>query len=64
STDDESNKESDEEVQGTNTEEEKIVEESTHEADEVNELYRDVNVNLKGRDIMITDAPFPNVQAT
>ncbi|GJV65292.1 hypothetical protein Tco_1476120 [Tanacetum coccineum] len=42
---DESNEESDEEVQGANTEEEEMDEE-----DEVNELYRDVNVNLEGRD--------------
>ncbi|GJY13902.1 hypothetical protein Tco_0383211 [Tanacetum coccineum] len=58
------NEESDEEVQGTNTEEEKMVEEATHEEDEANELYRDVNVNLEGRDIVMTDAPLPNVQAT
>ncbi|GKC96617.1 hypothetical protein Tco_1162059 [Tanacetum coccineum] len=61
STDDESNEESDEEVQGTNTEEEKMVEEATHEEDEANELYRDVNVNLKGRDTAMMDAPLPNV---
>ncbi|GJS84274.1 hypothetical protein Tco_0750815 [Tanacetum coccineum] len=62
STDDESNEESDEEVQGTNTEEEKMVEEATHEEDEANELYRDVHVNLKGRDTVMMDAPLPNVQ--
>ncbi|GJW88253.1 hypothetical protein Tco_0163593 [Tanacetum coccineum] len=61
---DESNEESDEEVQGTNTEEEEMDEEATHEEDEANELYRDVNVNLEGRDTMMTDAPLPNVQAT
>ncbi|GJQ99298.1 hypothetical protein Tco_0522283 [Tanacetum coccineum] len=38
--------------------------EATHEEDEANELYRDVNVNLEGRDIVMTDAPLPNVQAT
>ncbi|GJV16637.1 hypothetical protein Tco_1361960 [Tanacetum coccineum] len=27
-------------------------------------IYRDVNVNLKGRDTVMTDAPLPNVQAT
>ncbi|GJT22511.1 hypothetical protein Tco_0892448 [Tanacetum coccineum] len=54
----------DEEVQGANTEEEEMVEEATHEEDEANELYRDVNVNLEGRDIVMTDAPLPNVQAT
>ncbi|GKD21224.1 hypothetical protein Tco_1222927 [Tanacetum coccineum] len=61
STDDDN---SDEEVQGANTEEEEMVEEATHEEDEANELYRDVNVNLEGRDTIMTDAPFPNVQAT
>ncbi|GJW26159.1 hypothetical protein Tco_0039970, partial [Tanacetum coccineum] len=45
-------------------EEEEMVEEATHEEDEANELYRDVNVNLEGRDTMMTDAPLPNVQAT
>ncbi|GKC26838.1 hypothetical protein Tco_1034132, partial [Tanacetum coccineum] len=43
STDDESNGESDKEVQGTNTEEEKMVEEATREEVEANELYRDMN---------------------
>ncbi|GJU20269.1 hypothetical protein Tco_1153611 [Tanacetum coccineum] len=62
--DDESNKESDEEVQGANTEEEEMEEEATHEEDKANELYRDVNVNLEGRDTVMTDAPLPNVQAT
>ncbi|GJW53633.1 hypothetical protein Tco_0097718 [Tanacetum coccineum] len=55
---------SDEEVQGANTEEEEMVEEATHKEDEANELYRDVNVNLEGRDTVMTDAPLPNVQAT
>ncbi|GJZ92390.1 hypothetical protein Tco_0664455 [Tanacetum coccineum] len=41
-----------------------MVEEATHEEDEANELYRDVNVNLEGRDTVMTDAPLPNVQAT
>ncbi|GJZ97103.1 hypothetical protein Tco_0669437 [Tanacetum coccineum] len=36
----------------------------TQEDDKENELYRDVNVNLKGRDTVMTDAPLPNVQAT
>ncbi|GJW93703.1 hypothetical protein Tco_0173375 [Tanacetum coccineum] len=55
---------SDEEVQGANTEEEEMVEEATHEEDEANELYMDVNVNLEGRDTVMTDDPLPNVQAT
>ncbi|GKA97517.1 hypothetical protein Tco_0825411, partial [Tanacetum coccineum] len=45
STDDDN---SDKEVQGANTEEEEMVEEATHEEDEANELYRDMNVNLEG----------------
>ncbi|GKE50722.1 hypothetical protein Tco_1485878, partial [Tanacetum coccineum] len=61
---DESNDENDEEVQGANTEEEEMDEEATPEEDEVNELYMDVNINLKGRDTVMTDAPLPNVQAT
>ncbi|GJT33159.1 hypothetical protein Tco_0923578 [Tanacetum coccineum] len=35
-------------------------EEATHEEDEANEIYRDVNVNLEGRDTAMTDAPLPN----
>ncbi|GKD04536.1 hypothetical protein Tco_1179510 [Tanacetum coccineum] len=60
----ENNEESDEEVQGANTEDEEMDKEATHEEDEANELYRDVNVNLEGRDTVMTDAPLPNVQAT
>ncbi|GJT14104.1 hypothetical protein Tco_0861146 [Tanacetum coccineum] len=62
--DDESNKDSDEEVQGANIEEEGMDEEATHEEDEANELYRDVNINLEGRYTIMTDAPLPNVQGT
>ncbi|GJS05577.1 hypothetical protein Tco_0322085 [Tanacetum coccineum] len=61
STNDDNN---DEEVQGANTKEEEIIEEVTHEEEEANELYRDVNVNLEGRDTVMTDASLPNVQAT
>ncbi|GKF90796.1 hypothetical protein Tco_0274497, partial [Tanacetum coccineum] len=56
----ESNDESDEEVQGANIKEEEMDEEVTHEEDEANELYRDVNINLDGRDTEMTDAPLPN----
>ncbi|GJU27945.1 hypothetical protein Tco_1166566 [Tanacetum coccineum] len=56
--DDERNEESDEEVQGVNTKREEMDEESTHES-RTNELYRDVNVNLEGRDTVMTDAPLP-----
>ncbi|GJS92200.1 hypothetical protein Tco_0774836, partial [Tanacetum coccineum] len=64
STDDESNEESDEEVQGTNSEDKEMDEEATHEDDEANKLYREVNINLEGRDIVMTDAPLLTVQAT
>ncbi|GJY92664.1 hypothetical protein Tco_0508446 [Tanacetum coccineum] len=50
----------DEETQGGNDEKEKMDEEETNK-DEVNELYRDVNINLEGRDTEMADA---NVQAT
>ncbi|GJT78270.1 retrovirus-related pol polyprotein from transposon TNT 1-94 [Tanacetum coccineum] len=56
--------ESDEEIQGTNVEEEELDEEETNDEDEANELYRDVNVNLEGRDIEMTDAQQTNVQTT
>ncbi|GJX33885.1 hypothetical protein Tco_0245442 [Tanacetum coccineum] len=57
STDDE---ESDEVTQGGNVEGEELNEE-TDEEEEVNELYRDVNVNLEGRDTEMTDAQQTNV---
>ncbi|GJW42630.1 hypothetical protein Tco_0071429 [Tanacetum coccineum] len=57
STDDE---ESDEEIQGANVEGEEMDVEETNEEDEANELYRDVNVNLEGRDTEMTDAPRTN----
>ncbi|GJT35377.1 hypothetical protein Tco_0925796 [Tanacetum coccineum] len=56
--------ESDEEVQGVNIIEEEMDEEATHEEDEANKLYRDVNINLEGRDTVTKDAPLPNVQGT
>ncbi|GJU05871.1 hypothetical protein Tco_1122301 [Tanacetum coccineum] len=61
STDD---KDSDEEVQGTNIEDEEMDEEATHEEEESNELYRDVNINMEGRDTVMTDALLPNVLGT
>ncbi|GKE99304.1 hypothetical protein Tco_0022655, partial [Tanacetum coccineum] len=39
-------------------------EEETNEEDEVHELYRDVNVNLEGRDTKMTDAPHTIIQTT
>nr|GEV15049.1 hypothetical protein [Tanacetum cinerariifolium] len=45
-------------------EEEEPDEEKTNKEEEVNELYRDVNVNLEGRDTEMTDALLPNFQVT
>nr|GEX39356.1 hypothetical protein [Tanacetum cinerariifolium] len=56
STNDEDN---DEEIQGVNVEEGELDKE-----DKRNELYRDVNVNLEGRDVKMTDAQQKNVQTT
>ncbi|GJZ35537.1 hypothetical protein Tco_0581354 [Tanacetum coccineum] len=61
STDDE---ESETEIQGTNVEGDEMDKEETSEEEEVDELYRDVNVNLEGRDTKITDAPYTIVQTT
>nr|GEV72788.1 hypothetical protein [Tanacetum cinerariifolium] len=47
-----------------NVEEEKMDEENTNKEEEVNELYNDVNINLEGRDIEMTDSLLANVQAT
>ncbi|GJW53723.1 hypothetical protein Tco_0097808, partial [Tanacetum coccineum] len=54
----------DDENQGTNVEGEELDEEETNEDDEANELYRDVNVNLEGRDTEMTDAPCTIIQTT
>ncbi|GKE14668.1 hypothetical protein Tco_1422245 [Tanacetum coccineum] len=54
----------DEVTQGDNVEGEELDEEETNEEEEVNELYRDVNVNLEGRDTEMTDALLANVQTT
>ncbi|GJU77965.1 hypothetical protein Tco_1275035 [Tanacetum coccineum] len=59
STDDE---ESDEVTHGANVKGEELDEEKTNEEDEVNELYRDVNVNLEGRNTEMTDAPRTIIQ--
>ncbi|GKB01691.1 hypothetical protein Tco_0829735 [Tanacetum coccineum] len=42
----------------------RLDEEETNEEEEVNELYRDVNVNLEGRDTEMTDSLLTNVQTT
>ncbi|GKD57092.1 hypothetical protein Tco_1290479, partial [Tanacetum coccineum] len=61
STDDE---DSEVEIQGANVEGEEMDEEETNEEEEVDELYRDVNVNLEGRDTEMTDALRTIVQTT
>ncbi|GJZ67349.1 hypothetical protein Tco_0630589 [Tanacetum coccineum] len=50
----------DEVTQGDNVVGEELDEEETNEKEEVNKLYRDVNVNLDGRDTEITDALLAN----
>ncbi|GJU72514.1 hypothetical protein Tco_1263919 [Tanacetum coccineum] len=47
----------DDKTQGVN-------EEETNEEDKVNELYKDMYINLEGRDTEMTDAPQTNVQGT
>ncbi|GJX38421.1 hypothetical protein Tco_0251724 [Tanacetum coccineum] len=61
STDDE---DSDEEIQDVNVEGDKMNEEETNEEVEVDALYKDVNVNLEGRDTEMTDALRTIVQTT
>ncbi|GJV32555.1 hypothetical protein Tco_1392955 [Tanacetum coccineum] len=54
----------DEEIQDANVEGEKMNKEETNEEAEVDALYRDVNVNMEGRDTKMTDAPRTIVQTT
>nr|GEU82128.1 hypothetical protein [Tanacetum cinerariifolium] len=54
----------DEVTQKDNVEEEKLDEEKTYEEEEVNEMYNDIKINLKGRETIVTDALLANVQAT
>ncbi|GJS21961.1 hypothetical protein Tco_0450593 [Tanacetum coccineum] len=61
STDDEDN---DDETQGANVEGKEMDEDATNIEGEGNELYRDVNVNLEGRDAEITDAHQTIAQTT
>ncbi|GKD01250.1 hypothetical protein Tco_1171524, partial [Tanacetum coccineum] len=61
STDDEDSKA---EIQGANVEGEEMDKEKINEEEEVDELYRDVNVNLEGRNTEMTDAPHTIVQTT
>ncbi|GJU56544.1 hypothetical protein Tco_1230258 [Tanacetum coccineum] len=51
-------------TQRDNVEGEELDEEETNEEEEVNELYRDVKVNLERRDVEIIDALQTNVQGT
>ncbi|GKE80348.1 hypothetical protein Tco_1550348, partial [Tanacetum coccineum] len=61
STNDEDN---DEEVQGVNIEGEAMDKAANNEEDEGNDLYRDLNINLEGRDVEMTDDQPTNVQIT
>ncbi|GJX21688.1 hypothetical protein Tco_0226133, partial [Tanacetum coccineum] len=61
---DDVNEQTDSDNDGVNVEEEELDEEETNDEDEANELYMDVNVNLEGRDIEMTDAQQTNVQTT
>ncbi|GJX82914.1 hypothetical protein Tco_0332395, partial [Tanacetum coccineum] len=54
----------DEEVQGVNIKGEEMYEEANNEENERNELYWDLNVNLEGRDVEMTDDQSTNVQTT
>ncbi|GJY32461.1 hypothetical protein Tco_0416930 [Tanacetum coccineum] len=54
----------DKEEEGSDLRGEELDEDETNEKEEVNELYRDVNVNLEGRDTEMTDALLANVQTT
>ncbi|GJY29669.1 hypothetical protein Tco_0405436 [Tanacetum coccineum] len=51
-------------IQGANVEGEEMDKEETNEEDEANDIYRDVNVNLEGRDTEMTDAPRTIIQTT
>ncbi|GJR65071.1 hypothetical protein Tco_0011136 [Tanacetum coccineum] len=61
STDDEDDNE---EVQGVNIEGKAMDKAANNKEDEGNELYRDLNVNLEGRDVEMTDDQPTNVQIT
>ncbi|GJV46940.1 hypothetical protein Tco_1437152 [Tanacetum coccineum] len=58
---DEEDKEEEFRSEGVNVEGEEMDEEETNEEEEVNKLYKDVNVNLEGRDTKMT---YANAQAT
>ncbi|GJT65740.1 hypothetical protein Tco_1017220 [Tanacetum coccineum] len=54
----------DEEVQGVNIKGEAMDEAANNEEDEGNDLYRDLNINLEGRDVEMMDDQPNNVQIT
>ncbi|GKA79759.1 hypothetical protein Tco_0786355, partial [Tanacetum coccineum] len=54
----------DEEVQGVSIEGEAMDEAANNEEDEGNDLYRDLNINLEGRDVEMTDDQPTNVHIT
>ncbi|GKF73524.1 hypothetical protein Tco_0219856 [Tanacetum coccineum] len=51
-------------IQGVNVEGDEMDKEETSKEEKVDELYRDVNVNLEGKDTEITNAPCTIVQTT
>ncbi|GJV35589.1 hypothetical protein Tco_1408066 [Tanacetum coccineum] len=53
---------SDEEIQDANVKGDKMNEEETNEEAKVDALYRNVNVNLEGKDTEMTDAPCTSIQ--
>ncbi|GKC32858.1 hypothetical protein Tco_1040152 [Tanacetum coccineum] len=55
---------SDNEVEGVDVEGEKSDEDATDEEDKGNEMDKDTNANLEGRDDVMTDVILPQVQAT
>ncbi|GKD70485.1 hypothetical protein Tco_1324575, partial [Tanacetum coccineum] len=52
----------DEVTQGDNVEDKELDEEETNEEEEVNDMYKDVNINLERRDTEMIDALQTNVQ--
>ncbi|GJU93096.1 hypothetical protein Tco_1317852 [Tanacetum coccineum] len=61
---DDEEQDSDKEIQDANVEGDKMNEEDKNEEVEVDALYRDVNINLEGRDTEMTDAPRIIIQTT
>ncbi|GKA41077.1 hypothetical protein Tco_0733670 [Tanacetum coccineum] len=61
---DDDNEQTDSENDGVNVEGEELDEEETNKEDEANESYRDIDVNLEGRDTEMTDASCTIIQTT